>query len=90
MSLSNLNMLAVIAKVKRGLGQVVNVPAFYSTNLSSSPAKVYSCFWKIFEKNQNKPNEAGDGPFKKATFHKFHLVFRSPAPALGSMYVALN
>ena len=50
----------------RGGGQVVSVLAFYSDDLSSNPAEVYNFSNKIvIEKNENKQNEAGVGPFKK-------------------------
>ena len=39
----------------RGGGQVVSVLTFYSNDLSSNPAEVYSFFCKmfLFEKNKN-------------------------------------
>ena len=51
----------------RGGGQVVIVLAFYSDDPSSNPAEAYSFFCKIvFEKNENKQNEARVDPlFKK-------------------------
>ena len=49
-----------------GVGQVVSMLAFYSNNPSSNPADAYSFSVKfVFEKNENKQNEAGVGPFLK-------------------------
>ena len=49
----------------RGGGQVASELAFYSKNLSSNPAEVYSFYSaKLFEENENKQKEAGNGSFK--------------------------
>ena len=48
----------------RGGGQVVSVLAFYFNNPSSNPAEAYSFSVKfVFEKNKNKQNGGGIGPF---------------------------
>ena len=45
---------------------MVSVLVFYSDNLSTNPADVYSFFFKfVFEKSKNKQKEAAIGPFLK-------------------------
>ena len=45
---------------------VVSVLAFYSDDTSSSPAEIYLqlLFCELFEKDENKQKEAGNGLFK--------------------------
>ena len=61
--------------MSRGGGQVVSVLAFYSDDPSSNLAEAYSFSLKfVFEKNENKQNEVGVGPFfKKITYRNIHL-----------------
>ena len=50
----------------RGVGQVVSVLSFYSDDLSSNTANVYSFFVRFaFEKTENKQKEAVVFRFKK-------------------------
>ena len=50
---------------------MVSVLAFYSDDISLNPAEAYSFSVKlVFENNENKPKEAGAGPFKKTLFKK--------------------
>ena len=52
--------------MSRGGGQVVSVLAFYSDDPSSNLAEAYSFSLKfVFEKNENKQNVVGVGPFLK-------------------------
>ena len=45
---------------------MVSVVAFYSDDPSLNPAEAYSFSVKfVFEKNENKQKEAGNGPTKK-------------------------
>ena len=49
---------------------MVSVVAFYSDDPSLNPAEAYSFSVKfVFEKNENKQKEAGDGPTKKYILH---------------------
>ena len=62
-----------------GVGQVVSMLAFYSNNPSSNPADAYSFSVKfVFEKNENKQNEAGVGPFKKYYWLQISLAGLDP------------
>ena len=62
----------------RGGGQVVSEFAFLSDNPSSNPAAAYSFYVKfVFEKNKNKQEEAGFGPFFKKSRYQ-QSVFTLP------------
>ena len=59
---------------------MVSMLAFYSDNLSSNPADAYSFSVEfVFEKNENKQKEAGDGTFIKP-FGTPKLTVLDPLP----------
>ena len=64
-----------------GGGQVVSVLAFHSDDPSSNPTEVYSFeFCELFEKNENKQKEAGDGTFKITEHAIENVNLFSPLP----------
>ena len=69
--------------VGRGGGQVVRLLAFYSDDQSSNPSNAFSFSVEfVFEKNENKPKEAGVGPFKKQSAWFDHFLFILLIPTL--------